>query len=65
VTSTSPRRQKWLTRPESNGKLGAMVFCFGGGIVNQLPCGSATIQRRRAVLRPPADAEDAKGSQRR
>jgi carboxymethylenebutenolidase len=28
---------KWLkTRPESNGKLGAIGFCFGGGIVNQL-----------------------------
>src|SRR5260370_31122819 len=28
---------KWLkVRPESNGKLGAIGFCFGGGIVNQL-----------------------------
>jgi carboxymethylenebutenolidase len=28
---------KWLkARPESNGKLGAVGFCFGGGIVNQL-----------------------------
>jgi len=28
---------KWLKgRPESNGKLGAVGFCFGGGIVNQL-----------------------------
>src|SRR6516165_1257231 len=28
---------KWLkTRTESNGKLGAIGFCFGGGIVNQL-----------------------------
>lgn len=27
----------WLKkRPESNGKLGAVGFCFGGGIVNQL-----------------------------
>src|SRR3954454_11952527 len=27
----------WLkARPESNGKLGAVGFCFGGGIVNQL-----------------------------
>ncbi|HQZ97012.1 MAG TPA: dienelactone hydrolase family protein [Pyrinomonadaceae bacterium] len=27
----------WLTkRPDSNGKLGAVGFCFGGGIVNQL-----------------------------
>jgi carboxymethylenebutenolidase len=28
---------KWLKgRPDSNGKLGAVGFCFGGGIVNQL-----------------------------
>ncbi len=28
---------KWVkARPESNGKLGAIGFCFGGGIVNQL-----------------------------
>jgi carboxymethylenebutenolidase len=27
----------WLkTRPESTGKLGAVGFCFGGGVVNQL-----------------------------
>ena len=27
----------WLkNRPESNGKLGAVGFCFGGGVVNQL-----------------------------
>jgi carboxymethylenebutenolidase len=28
---------KWLkARPDSNGKLGAIGFCFGGGMVNQL-----------------------------
>jgi len=28
---------QWLKkRPESNGKLGAVGFCFGGGVVNQL-----------------------------
>jgi carboxymethylenebutenolidase len=28
---------RWLkARPESNGRLGAVGFCFGGGIVNQL-----------------------------
>jgi carboxymethylenebutenolidase len=28
---------RWLkARPESNGKLGAVGFCFGGGVVNQL-----------------------------
>jgi carboxymethylenebutenolidase len=27
----------WLkNRPESNGKLGAVGFCFGGGVVNQI-----------------------------
>jgi carboxymethylenebutenolidase len=27
----------WLkSRPESTGKLGALGFCFGGGVVNQL-----------------------------
>lgn len=28
---------KWLkTRPDSTGKLGAVGFCFGGGVVNQI-----------------------------
>jgi carboxymethylenebutenolidase len=28
---------RWIkNRPDSNGKLGAVGFCFGGGIVNQL-----------------------------
>jgi carboxymethylenebutenolidase len=28
---------KWLkARPDSNGKLGAIGFCFGGGMINQL-----------------------------
>jgi carboxymethylenebutenolidase len=28
---------KWLkARPDSTGKLGALGFCFGGGVVNQL-----------------------------
>lgn len=28
---------RWLkSRPESNGKLGAVGFCFGGGVVNQI-----------------------------
>jgi carboxymethylenebutenolidase len=28
---------RWLkARPESNGKLGAVGFCFGGGVVNQI-----------------------------
>ena len=42
--STAPRWRKtfvaaamWLkSRPDSTGKLGAVGFCFGGGVVNQL-----------------------------
>jgi carboxymethylenebutenolidase len=34
----------WLKeRPDSTGKLGAVGFCFGGGVVNQLPSGWARI----------------------
>jgi carboxymethylenebutenolidase len=33
----------WLkSRPDSNGKLGAVGFCFGGGVVNQLAVRMAT-----------------------
>ena len=48
---------KWLTaRPEGNGRLGAIGFCFGGGIVNtlavRLPELSAAVPFYGA---PPAD----------
>ena len=47
---------KWLkARPECNGKVGAVGFCFGGGIVNQLAVRLGPTSRRRAVLRPPAE----------
>ena len=30
---------RWLkSRPDTTGKLGAVGFCFGGGVVNQLQC---------------------------
>ncbi len=42
----------WLkTRPECTGKLGAVGFCFGGGIVNTACRENAGPGRRRAVLR--------------
>ena len=49
---------KWLkARPESNGKLGAVGFCFGGGIVNQLAVRlgriSARARRSTAASRAP------------
>src|SRR5882672_12945346 len=37
ITEDFVASAKWLkARPESNGKIGAIGFCFGGGIVNQL-----------------------------
>ena len=58
--TSSPRR--WLKiRPESTGKLGAIGFCFGGGILNSSRCGcpiSRPAFRSTAgspVLRKPED----------
>ena len=37
VTNDFVASAKWLrARPDSTGKLGAVGFCFGGGVVNQL-----------------------------
>jgi carboxymethylenebutenolidase len=52
----------WLkSRPDSTGKLGAVGFCFGGGIVNtlavRLPDLAAAVPFYGA---PPADADVAK-----
>ena len=34
--TSSPRAEFLLKHPQSTGKLGAVGFCFGGGVVNQL-----------------------------
>jgi carboxymethylenebutenolidase len=65
---------KWLkARPDSKGKLGAVGFCFGGGMVNQLAVRlGKRSQRRRRVLwtttgcrRCPEDRSTAHASLRR
>ena len=53
----------WLKgRPESSGKLGAIGFCFGGGIVNQLAVRLGTGLSAGAPFygAPPGDADAAK-----
>jgi carboxymethylenebutenolidase len=53
----------WLKgRPESTGKLGAIGFCFGGGIVNQLAVrlGSGLSAGAPFYGAPPGDADVAK-----
>jgi carboxymethylenebutenolidase len=54
---------EWLkARPESTGKLGAIGFCFGGGIVNQLAVrlGSGLSAGAPFYGAPPSDADAAK-----
>ena len=48
---------EWLkSRPDSTGKLGAVGFCFGGGVVNKLAVSMGSRPRRRgSVLRAPAE----------
>ena len=41
-------------REETNGKVGAVGFCFGGGIVNLMAVNSPELARRRRLLRRPA-----------
>ena len=53
----------WLKgRPESSGKLGAIGFCFGGGIVNQLAVrlGAGLSAGAPFYGAPPGDADVAK-----
>ena len=56
----------WLkARPESNGKLGVVGFCFGGGIVNTLAVAHGRISRprcRSTVRRPRADVPKIKAA---
>ena len=54
---------QWLKgRPESSGKLGAIGFCFGGGIVNQLAVrlGAGLSAGAPFYGAPPGDADVAK-----
>ena len=54
---------EWLKgRPESTGKLGAIGFCFGGGIVNQLAVrlGAGLSAGAPFYGAPPSDADAAK-----
>ena len=54
---------QWLKdRPDSTGKLGAIGFCFGGGIVNQLAVrlGSGLSAGAPFYGAPPGDADVAK-----
>ena len=57
----------WLkARPETNGKVGAVGFCYGGGMVNFLATRVPELARRRPVLRQLAQcrrrAEDQSGA---
>ena len=46
----------WLkARPETTGKIGAVGFCYGGGMVNFLATRVPDLARRRAVLRQRAE----------
>jgi dienelactone hydrolase len=44
---------------ESTGKVGAVGFCFGGGVVNRMP----RSRRRRALLRRADPCRDGAGHQ--
>jgi carboxymethylenebutenolidase len=48
--------------PESTGKVGAVGFCFGGGVVNRMAAGNGD-RRRGAVLRCAGGGRDGAGHQ--
>ncbi len=49
---------------ESTGKVGAVGFCYGGGVVNRLAAGNPDLARGRAVLRHPGAARSRSGDPR-
>ena len=48
---------------ESTGKVGAVGFCFGGGVVNRMAAGSPDLAAARALLRRAGPGRDGAGDQ--
>jgi carboxymethylenebutenolidase len=46
------------SRPESNGKVGAVGFCWGGGMVNRLAVNAPDLTAAVAYYGPPPDPKD-------
>ena len=54
----------WLkARPDSNGKVGIVGFCWGGGVVGRVAAADAGPRRRRGLLRPGARRRDGRRDQ--
>ena len=43
------------TRPESNGKVGAIGFCWGGGVINRMAVSDPTLEAAVVFYGPPPD----------
>jgi len=43
------------TRPEASGKVGAVGFCWGGGVINQMAVGDPTLNAAVVFYGPPPD----------
>jgi carboxymethylenebutenolidase len=43
------------SRPESNGKVGAIGFCWGGGVINRMAVGDPTLNAAVVFYGPPPD----------
>ncbi|MFI5015869.1 MAG: dienelactone hydrolase family protein [Hyphomicrobiales bacterium] len=43
------------TRSDSNGKVGAIGFCWGGGVINQMAVGDPTLNAAAVFYGPPPD----------